>query len=237
MRIAVLLTSNDRSDFARRFVDDGEKFAELLRPVRPDWDYVVYPVIDGEFPAGDANYDGYIITGSPASVHDRHIWVGQLMDFIRDVAGRRIPMIGVCFGHQAIALALGGIVADNPQGWVVGTAHTRFVPQTWMGEDPADLTLYAAHKEQVLRLPDGAHGIGTAPGCAQAAFVIGDHIMTTEYHPEMPQRFMRELVDEMGTALSPDQAEQARQQIARGAQGSVYARWMVAFLEQQRPAR
>jgi len=237
MRIAILLTSNDTSNFARRFVDDGEKFAELLRPLRPQWDYVVYPVIDEIFPTHVEDYDAYIITGSPASVHDRHPWVGQLMAFIRDVANRRIPMIGICFGHQAIALALGGTVVDNPQGWVVGTTRTAFQSQSWMTGSHSALTLYAAHKEQVSQLPQGAEVIGTAPGCAHAAFVIGDHIMTTEYHPEMPERFMRELVDEMGSLLSPAQAEQARRQIADGEQGQEFAGWIVAFLEQQRPAR
>lgn len=234
MRVGILLTSNDLSDFANRFPNDGEKFASLLRPIRPDWDYRVYRAIDGDFPISVHDHDGYVITGSPASVHDPHPWIARLLEFVRQVHAAEIPLIGACFGHQAIALALGGRVEHNPQGWVVGTATTRFEKCDWMEPFEEALTLYAAHKEQVTKLPPGASKVGETQGCPNAAFVIGNHIATTEYHPEMPERFMIELIPEMGDELAPDQQTKARDQIDAGAQGSIFAQWMVKFLEMPR---
>ena len=234
MRLAILLTSNDRSEFALRFEDDGQKFATLLRPIRPDWHYQVYPVIDDIFPSSAHDHDAYIITGSPASVHDGDDWIDKLLVLIGEIEASRIPMIGACFGHQAIALALGGTVSKNPQGWVVGTAKTHFTRCNWMRPAHDALTLFAAHKEQVDRLPSCARSIGRTPGCEIAAFAIGDHVITTEYHPEMPDRFMRELVDEMNDELTSEQADTARKQIAAGAQGEIYAQWMANFLEMKR---
>ncbi|MEM8750324.1 MAG: gamma-glutamyl-gamma-aminobutyrate hydrolase family protein [Pseudomonadota bacterium] len=231
MRIAILLTSNDTSDFARRFPDDGQKFIALMKPFRPDWDYTVFPVIDDVFPEHADDFDGYVITGSPASVHDPFPWVARLLAFIREIIAQDVPLIGACYGHQAIALALGGEVGTNPQGWVVGTAETEFEPQDWMEPPHHCLTLHAAHKEQVSRLPEGAKTIGITPGCPFAAFTIGTRVMTTQYHPEMSAQFMNELIVEMGNALTLDQAKLAHAQIATGEQGAVYGEWMVRFLE------
>ena len=234
MNVGILLTSNDSSQFARRFPNDGEKFADLLRPIRPQWDYHVYHAIDGILPASPQAHDGYIITGSPASIHDGHSWIAQLFEFVGKVIRLRIPLIGACFGHQAVAHVLGATVGKNPQGWIVGTAQTQFEPQGWMQPRCSVLTLFAAHKEQVLTLPDEAVCIGKSSGVPYAAFLIGDHIMTTQYHPEMPHKFMVELIDEMGDELTNEQANLARQQISGGAQGPLFGQWMVQFLEMKR---
>lgn len=232
MNIAILLTSNDTSGFARRFPNDGEKFITLLKPIRPDWTFKVYPVMDDVFPENPDHYDGFIITGSPASVHDGHAWIERLLALIRDLHAKRISLVGVCFGHQAIALALGGKVEQNPQGWVLGTETTRIdEPQPWMQPVANQITLYAAHKEQVTVLPEEAKTIGHATGCPNAAYIIADHIMTTEYHPEMTRDFMEELVDEMGGAISSEIGKKARQHYELGEEGALFGLWMANFLE------
>ena len=111
LRIAVLLTNDDTSAFASHFPNDGQKVVQLLQPLRPDWSFEVVPVKDGVLPASPKAFDGYVITGSPASVNDDNLpWIGQLLDFIRAVHTARQPLIGLCFGHQAVARALGGQV-------------------------------------------------------------------------------------------------------------------------------
>ena len=231
-RIAILLTSNDDSDFAKRFPNDGEKFIALLKPNRPDWHWETVSVKDNQFPDHIDDFDGYITTGSPASVHDGEDWMVRLERLIVELNAVKKPLIGVCFGHQIIAKALGGTVSKNPQGWEIGTSETRFTePQDWMVPAQETLTLYAAHKEQVSKLPDGARTIGTTPGCPISAFAIDDHIMTTEFHPEMQRDFMTELLDEMGGALTPKQRARALADYEAGQEGVIFGRWMIAFLE------
>ncbi len=147
MHIAILMTNTDDSDFAARWPRDGEKFTNLLSPLRPDWKFSIYPVKDDVFPEGSAVFDGVIITGSPASVHDTAPWVPRLLKLIRHLHAKGTPMFGACFGHQAIALALGGTVAQNPGGWVFGVVRTEM--------EGKPLRLYAAHSEQVTVLPKG----------------------------------------------------------------------------------
>ncbi len=234
-RIAILLTSNDTSEFASRHPDDGEKFRRLLQPLRPDWEFVTVPVKDGVFPDDPASFDGYVVAGSPASVNDPHPWIGRLLEFIRELEGRRIPTVGACFGHQAIALALGGEVGKNPGGWSLGIEDAPFsISKPWMVPAHGTLKLYSAHKEQVTRLPAGAEVIGGNAFCPVGAMAIGDHIFTTEYHPEMTEDFMTGLVAEMDGIIDAETRERAYAQLRQPAQGGEFAKWMIAFFEMAR---
>ncbi len=230
-RIAILLTSNDESAFARRFPNDGEKVSILLRTQRPDWRYRVWSVKDGEFPAS-TDADGYIITGSPASVHDSLDWITRLLALIRDLHARRVPLVGLCFGHQAIALALGGRVEISPGGWRMGIAATHFSKKLpWMAPYQPTLELYASHCEQVTQLPATAQRLGGDDFCPIASFAIEQHILTTQYHPEFSPTFMAELTEVLVRKLPVEVIAQAREELQREAQGEVFAQWMVNFLE------
>lgn len=231
-RIAILLTSTDTSDFAKRHPDDGKKFTTLLQPLRPDWRFDVVSVKDGVFPASADSYDGYVITGSPASVNGPEDWVEQLKSLIRDVEARRIPMFGACFGHQAIAVALGGSVVVADKGWGLGTASTHFDRQApWMEPFRDHLVLFAAHQEQVQDLPEGAEVLGGDAFCPIGAYRIGDHVFATEYHPEMTHGFIAELLDELDGKLDADTIAKARATLEIPAEGSFFAQWIVNFLE------
>lgn len=232
-RIAILLTSNDISEFSRRFPNDGIKVQTLLSHWRPDWEYRVWSVKDGEFPADIDVADAYVITGSPASVHDALDWIAELKRLIRDLHAARRPLVGLCFGHQAIAVALGGQVQRNPSGWRLGIATTQFNREkSYMQPSALHLDLYAAHNEQVTELPPGAELLGGDAFCPFASFAIGRHVFTTEYHPEFTADFVGGLVDELTGKLSPDLIAGARRDLSRPAHGALFAQWMVQFMEQ-----
>ena len=79
MKIGILVTNTDDSEFARSQLSDGEKFSRLMQFVRPDWDYIVYDCVAGSFPETGDDCEGYIIGGSPASVNDADPWVVRLL--------------------------------------------------------------------------------------------------------------------------------------------------------------
>ena len=189
MRIAILMANTDETAFAHHHPKDGEKFNTLMSLARPNWAYPVFRVKDGIFPESFEGIDGAIITGSPASVHDQDEWIAELEDLIRKWVAAGVPFYGVCFGHQIIAKALGGIVSKNPQGWVLGAIQTNF-------RSGDRVAAFAAHTEQVTTLPDEAEIIASTPGCVAAGYRIGEKIETTQYHPEMTQEFMADLLKE-----------------------------------------
>jgi GMP synthase-like glutamine amidotransferase len=236
LRIAVLLTNDDTSPFAAHFPNDGQKVVQLLQPLRPGWTFEVVPVKDGVLPASAQAFDGYVVTGSPASVNDDSLpWVGQLLGFIREVHAARQPLIGLCFGHQAVARALGGQVVRNAAGWGLGTAATHWAqPRAWMDPPVATTTLMAAHNEQVTRMPEGAECLGGSNFCPIGSMQIGQHIWTTQYHPEMPLVFMQALLGYLVDKLDADTIARAHTSLANAADVPLFGQWMVQFLEHAR---
>jgi GMP synthase-like glutamine amidotransferase len=232
--IGILVTNTDRSDFARSQDSDGEKFTTLMQGVRPKWQYRVYDCTAKTFPAGVWECDGYVIGGSPASVNDAEDWIALLFDFIRKLHVAEVPTVGCCFGHQAIARALGGTVGKNPGGWGFGVAPTHFPQQfPWMQPHAPTLKLYAAHGEQVLEVPSAARVIGGDGFCPAAALLVGNHFLTTEYHPEMTRDFFVGLTHAFERYIGSDIAAEARKQAEHAAQGRVFAEWMARFLGQR----
>lgn len=223
MHIAILMANTDESEFAQRHPKDGEKFARLIGPLRPDWRFTTIAVKDGEFPADLTGYDGFIITGSPASVHDDAPWVHRLMQVIRDIRAADRPLFGACFGHQAIAKALGGRVGKNPGGWVFGLAETQM--------EGAPIRLYAAHVEQVTQLPEGAEALGGNADCPVGSYRIGPRVLTTQYHPEITEDFARALVEEYQDKLPPEVAERAKASLIQPAETGRMAQRIVDFFE------
>ena len=155
------------------------------------------------FPDDLQPFDGFIITGSPASVHDTEPWVDELMALIRRIRAEDRPMFGACFGHQAIAKALGGTVAANPGGWVFGLAETEM--------EGEQIRLYAAHNEQVTTLPDGrGRPWAEMPIARLVPIGLGPRIFATQYHPEITPDFAAALVAEYAEKLPPMWRARAR---------------------------
>ncbi|MDP5218598.1 type 1 glutamine amidotransferase [Ruegeria sp. 2205SS24-7] len=235
MHLAILMTNTDESDFAQQHPKDGEKFTDLIQLSRPDWTTEVFSVKDGVFPDDLSRFDGVIITGSPASVRNDAGWTRRLLDLIRTLHGQEMPIFGACFGHQAIALALGGALDDNPEGWVHGLTPNEIIArESWMGCLPDRIHLCASHKEQVSALPEGARNLMVSTQCMTSGFAIGRHIYTTQHHPEMSAGFIAALTEDMAPILGAELAERARSSLTHMANQRDYALSIAEFFEQAR---
>ena len=159
-----------------------ELFQELLAPhgvdlVRCDGRSVDLPDLDA--------CNGWIVPGSRRSVYDDLEWLPRLSRWILGAIDSRVPLVGVCFGHQLIAQTLGAPVARSDQGWNVGAVAYDVVgapPGT--DEAPRSFTVLASHQDQVLDLPPGATLLASAPSCPIAAYSIGDRVYCVQGHPE-----------------------------------------------------
>lgn len=232
MHIAILVTNTDDSAFAKAHPDDGEKFTQLIHLVRPNWTTVVYAAPDGAFPDDLAAFDGLIIGGSPASVHDPEPWIAQLLELIRKAYKMGVPMFGACFGHQAIALALGGRVDANPCGWIFGLTEVGVINRTPWTKELGDTVLqYAAHSEQVLQIPERAVVLAASPECPVEGFALGDKVYTTQNHPEMTDDFVAALVEEYMDKLPAGVGEKARASLTKPADRLAFAQTIAAFFE------
>lgn len=234
MHIAVLATNTDDSAFAARHPRDVEKFRVLLQGVRPGWQVTAFDLPQGEFPEALQGFDGFLIGGSPSSVHDEDAWIGRLMTLIREGFAAGLPLAGACFGHQAIAKALGGVVGPNPGPFVLGTAETEVIaPAPWM-EPVARFRLAAAHGEQVTVLPKGAEVVGRTEGCPAACYRIGERVFATQYHPEMTPEFLAALVEEFAPKFPAEVGKTARYSLPLATEGPRFAEWIARFFEAAR---
>ena len=237
--IVIISTIPKRGLRLSGFKTDYEQIEAGLRQHRPGWKYSAYAVGEGDLPDSAEGIDGVVFSGSPSSVNDNEPWVQGLMESIRYLHEQHVPTFGICFGHQAIAKALGGKVCRNPKGWSLGV-----VPIRWHGDDqhPAtDLSLYAVHSEQVARLPDGARVLSSTDNCEIAGFRIGNHIMTTQHHPEMPVEYVDAILDSLddGSDTGPGAAliSAARASLPRPTDNSLFMGWVAQFFAQDRTAR
>ena len=173
--------------------DYPDMFARLL--AGHGFTFRTYRVVEGVFPADVTDCDGWLITGSRHGVYEAHPWIAPLEQFIRGSFAAHVPMVGICFGHQIIAQAMGGKVEQFAGGWAVGAQDYDFGGTT--------LTLNAWHRDQVVTLPKGAQVVASNDFCANAALLY-DHAFTVQAHPEFRPDFIDGLMKTRGKGLVPD---------------------------------
>lgn len=138
-------------------------------------------------PAPD-RLDAVVISGSPSSAYDDEPWIHRLMGMIRGWADQRTPMLGICFGHQILAEALGGRVEKNPKGWEAGTLEHSLnddgVKDAVFKGVPRNFLAHQSHQDIVVELPPGARTLASSPACDCQAMAIGENIRSVQFHPE-----------------------------------------------------
>ena len=227
MKIGLLLTGHPPEELIGLKGRYDAYFRDLLDG--HGFEFVTYSVVDMEFPDTVDAADGWLITGSKHGAYEDHPWIPPLEDLIRDSHARRQPIVGVCFGHQIIAQALGGKVEKFAGGWSIGPTEYML--------DGAPVTLQAWHQDQVTERPEEARVIGTSPFCENAMLAYGDTIWTVQAHPEYEASFIDGLIRTRGPGLVPqDQLEAATAILDTPTDNSVIADKMAAFFKQERPA-
>ena len=193
MLIGILQTGY-APDSLREAGDYPDMFERLL--VGQGFTFRTWRVVDNEFPQSVKDADGWLITGSKHGVYEDHAFIAPLEQFIRDAFAAHVPVVGICFGHQIMAQALGGKVEKFAGGWSVGPTEYDLEGET--------LTLNAWHQDQVVSPPPGARVIASTPFCAYAGFAYDDRGLSVQPHPEFADDFVGGLIDTRGRGLVPD---------------------------------
>ncbi len=215
-------------------ITDAEKFADFLGPAMPGWTFHFYYSAEDEFPQHLADFDGFLITGSPVSVNDNTEWMKKLALMVNKIEQMGKPLAGFCFGHQLIAKALGGSVGLNQHGWNIGLFDLDIeTPQPWMNPAQPTTKLYHFNKERVLALPRDAIPFAGAEGYPYFGYAIGDRIMAIQGHPEQPRRAMENFLKGAEDVVQPGVVQKATRSFDTGQPDSeLWARWVSAFYNQ-----
>ncbi|MCX7286164.1 MAG: type 1 glutamine amidotransferase [Rhodobacterales bacterium] len=194
MQIGILQTG-ESPDALRAEMGDYPDFFETLLAGR-GLTFRRFAVLRNEFPADIHACDGWLITGSRFGAYEDHPWIPPLEDFIRAAYAAHVPVVGVCFGHQIIAQAMGGKVEKYQGGWSVGPTTYDFGDRSY--------TLNAWHQDQVTQKPEGAQVLATTEFCENAALLYDDRMFTVQPHPEFRREFIEGLIRFRGPGLVPD---------------------------------
>lgn len=159
-------------------------------------DLVPWAVCDMVFPPGIHAAEGWLISGSRFGAYEDLPWIARLEDFIREAYAADVPIVGICFGHQVVAQALGGRVEKYAGGWAAGRHE-----YDWHGEP---LVLNAWHQDQVVEKPPEARTVAQSPFCEHAALVYPGKAFTVQPHPEFDRRAVELLLETRAPGVVPD---------------------------------
>lgn len=203
-KIGILICGHVRDELVGRHGEYGRFFERLLAD--DDFTFIDYFAIDRKLPDNVNDCDAYILTGSAHGVYEDLAFIPPLEDFIRRAYEASVPQVGVCFGHQILAQALGGKVAKFEGGWGLGVHNYTFD----LGEGEKTIPLNAVHQDQVIEKPKEAIVIGSSVFCRNAALSYGRRAISFQPHPEFDASFMRDLIElRRGKTFPDSQAELA----------------------------
>jgi GMP synthase-like glutamine amidotransferase len=204
-----------------------QMFVDLLAPHAPDLTFDIVAVGQGQpLPEAD-DFDGYLFTGSRHGVYDQLPWIAPTMGFVRDAMAAGRACVGICFGHQLMAEALGGKVEKARAGWGLGMQPYAFRRD---GTE-RDIFMPAIHQDQVVTPPPDALVVADNDHCPYAGLRYHGPGLSFQFHPEFTPAFLAELIDvSEGVSIPPDLAARARATLPGRPADPAPTRWMAELL-------
>ncbi len=208
----------------------SDMFADLIARIDPSVKMDTFSLPDSEWPEDLDAYDGWMTTGTRASVYDDERWITGFADFVRRLHSERRKMFGICFGHQMIVHALGGTVQRASHGWTVGANVWKIQEhRRWMDPPVHRIRLIHSHQDQVLSLPPGGVLLAGGDRCPIAMLAVGDHFVGLQGHPEFQPEFVGPLYESRTELLGADVVAAAKASLAEPCNQELIAGWMLRF--------
>jgi len=235
MRICILETDILRPQLIEQYHGYGRMFRQLFERQSITAQFDVFNVVEGCYPEADQAYDAYLITGSKADSFGTDGWILTLREYLLGRYQNGDRLIGICFGHQLLALMLGGKTERAAQGWGIGVNRYQLLEQPeWMSPALESLDMLVFHQDQVTELPANATLLASSAFCPNAAYSIGDQVLCFQAHPEFVDDYELALLNLRREFLGEARYQQALASMSQAHQGVVVAEWMLRFAGQAR---
>lgn len=231
MKIGILNIDTLKPEFVAAFGDYPGMFSDRLHLIDSNIQIVAYNAHEGEYPADINEVDGYIITGSKLSVYDDIPWINQLKEFIQQLHRAKKKLVGICFGHQLVAEALGGETRKADIGWCVGV-HTNTLNENAKiyGITESSFELLSSHQDQVFTPAIGAKVLASSKSCPIAMMAIEKHILTIQGHVEFEKEFADALIEMRRPIFGEELYQIAKASLARPTDHIKVSQWIVNFI-------
>ena len=233
VRVGLLLCDDVDASAQLEYGDYASMFARGLDAADGDFALAAYRCYQGELPSSADAHDAYLISGSRCSVYESLDWILRLREFVRECHARRKKIVGICFGHQLLADALGGATHKAADGWGIGVHQTHIrESQPWMcasandspndssndasNDAPNEYNLVVIHQDQVTALPPGFRAIAHNDFCPISMFVdADDNVLGIQGHPEFDARYCAYRLQSRKPQLSASAYQQSLESLER----------------------
>lgn len=231
MRIGILQCDDVLEELQPEFGNYPDMLQRMFRCIDPELEFEVFDVRIGAYPETVDACAAYVSTGSRHGVSDGLAWVAELEAFIRLLDAECKTFVGVCFGHQALATALGGEVERTPRGWGVGVTTTEIRRrEPWMEPFRAELDLVASHQDQVNRLPEGVRVLAGSDFCPYYMVQRGSHFLGIQGHPEFSRDYSRALMQRRRGVIPDERLQEGLASLGTDVDDLRTARWILNFI-------
>ena len=226
-RIAILETGVPPEALRDDYDDYPARFRALLGDGVPT---TRFNVQEGRLPDDPSAFEGVVVTGSAAGVYEDHFWIPHLLDWLRTARGRT-RMLGICFGHQAMAQAFGGHVEKSDKGWGVGLHRYDILGhEPWMFPKANSVAIPVSHQDQVVAVSPDARIIAASDFTPHAGLAWGEDAASFQCHPEFQPDYAAALVELRRDRIPWDVADQALETLRRPNDRALMTAWIRAFL-------
>ncbi len=216
-------------DVVGRFPEIKGGYREMFAALLPGFTFRYYEAHRGQLPSSPKECDAWMCTGSKYSVYDGTPWIADLAAFIRSLGETRF--VGICFGHQMLAHAMGGEVAKAKQGWGVGVLPLNILKkESWMEPPLAQVRMQHMHQDQVRKLPEGSVLLGSSAHCEVGMFRVGETMLGIEGHPEFTVDYGAALIRARRALIGEPGAQRALDSLKGKTDGPAIGRWIERFL-------
>jgi len=236
LKLAILETDELLPALKPTYHSYGRMFTRRLERAGFTGDIQVFAVIDGQYPNSILDFDAYLITGSKHDAFADDEWIVRLRDYCRAVYNAGKPIIGICFGHQLVAHALGGQAGRADGGWGLGVmeyelAESALADLPDFVDSPEPVSLLISHRDQVTSLPIGARLLLHNEFCPYAGFYIPNRLLCFQGHPEFDLEYKKALLEYRKHDITADHMKRVQTSLTNRHEGQRIAGWMLDFLD------
>ncbi|MEE2803909.1 MAG: GMP synthase [Pseudomonadota bacterium] len=230
LRIGILQCDEVRPQFRQQYGDYDDMLINGLCRANAHFSYKVFRVFEGHLPNDIDDCDAWITSGSKHSVNDDCEWTHALSRFVRQLAVRSKPYVGICYGMQMIAKALGGVVQLSGAGWGVGVAANDVATaEPWMCPAADVVRLLISHKEQVTVLPKGARRLAGNTLCPNGIIMWNRSMLGIQGHPEFHRDYAKSLMDFRRDIIAPRRLAEGLSSLADEPDNEQVFDWIAGF--------
>ncbi|PHS18909.1 MAG: GMP synthase [Kangiella sp.] len=231
LKLGILICDHVNKLLQGEFESYPKMFDDLFSSVEDNLDVKYYFVIDDQFPKNINECDAYMTSGSQFGANDDLPWIKKLIEFIQTLYHADKPFIGICFGHQLIAKALGGKVEKSTKSWGVGVHTSKIISQkNWMNKDFQEFNLIVSHQDQISQLPTGAEVLASSEFCPYSMIQVGNHFIGLQGHPEFTLKYSESLMEVRKDRISSAVISKGQKSFLQPLHSKDVMQWLFDFL-------